>query len=169
MKIVLNNEKTKNKDLVFYENFWTGKRQISYDGVELTKVAKNLFQYKNGETVEEFEVKGSILYCIVIKMFGQEIELARKFTWWEIALSVLPFVACLIFCFMSVHGSVWLCILSGALCGAFGGVLSYFLTYLLRQVDKIYFKIIFAVLLFFASFLISYIISVLIFHVCILA
>ena len=165
MKIVINNEKTKNKELIYYENFWTGNRKICYDGTMLTKLTKNLFQYNNGEVTERFEIKGNVSYCLILKMFGQEIELVRKLAWWEIMLSVLPFVACLIFCFMSVQGSVLISALNGALCGAFGGGLSYFSSYLMRKVDKIYFKIIFAVLLFLVSLLISYIFSVLIFHV----
>jgi len=47
MKVLLNNEKTKNKDLYFEEGFWTGKRKIVYDGITLTKLKE---AYMNTKT-----------------------------------------------------------------------------------------------------------------------
>jgi len=38
MKYIINNEKTKNKDFVYQENDWTGKKTLTYDGVPLTKI-----------------------------------------------------------------------------------------------------------------------------------
>ena len=49
MKIILNNKQTKNKELYYEENFWTGKKTIKYNGVILTKIKRNLYEYKDGD------------------------------------------------------------------------------------------------------------------------
>ena len=78
MKITINNEKTLNKTLEYEENFWTGKRTIKYDGINLTKKKYNLYEYKNEDKVEEFKIKGNQLVGASITMFNNEIMLERK-------------------------------------------------------------------------------------------
>jgi len=169
MKIVINNEKTKNKELIFYENPWTAKRKICYDGTMLENRSKNVFEHKQGKNIETFEIQGNSSIGMVLKMFGQDVELVRKLAWWEILLGVLPFVCSLIFCFINnTSAGVFMSSISGGICGGFGGGLSYFSCCLMRKTDKLYFKIIFALLIALISFFTSYIFAVLIFHVCLL-
>ena len=127
MKITLNNEQTNNKELYFEENFWTGKRTIKYNGVTLNKVKNNLYEYNDGEVSEQFEVKGNQLVGITIKMFGKEVDIARKLTWYEIVMAVFVFVPCILF---------------GAVGGAIGGALGFTNLTIIRQVEKLYLKII---------------------------
>ena len=51
MKIVINNEQTKNKELYYEEGFWTGKRTITYNGILLKKIKMNLYEYNDGENI----------------------------------------------------------------------------------------------------------------------
>ena len=87
MKITIKNEQTNNKELCYEEGFWTGKKTIKYNGVELLKLSRNLYEYKDGEKTEQFEVKGNQLIGVTIKMFGNDVEVVRKITWYEIVMS----------------------------------------------------------------------------------
>ena len=148
MKEIINNEQTKNKELVYEEGFWTGKRKITYDGIELVKIKRNLYEYKVEDKTETFEVKGNQLFGATITMFGNTIQLARKLTWYEILMSVLVFVPCVLF---------------GAIGGAIGGGLGMTNIVIIRQVDKLYLKITFSVLFAAISILLSYIFAYLVF------
>ena len=147
MKVVVNNEQTNNKELYYEENLWTGKRTIVYDGVTLTKVKRNLFEYKNGETTEQVEVIGNQLLGITIKMLGKEIEVARKLAWYEIVMAVLVFAPCILF---------------GAIGGAIGGALGFTNIVIIRNVKKIYLQIIISIMFMLIGLLMSYVIAVLV-------
>lgn len=147
MKILINNEQTNNKLLEYEEGFWTGKRTIKYDGVILSKVKRGSYEYKNGEITETFEIKGNQLVGVKIKMFGNEVEIARKLTWYEIVMAILVFAPGFLF---------------GAIGGAIGGALGFTNLVIIRQVDKIYLKIIFSILFLTIGLLLSYIFAVLV-------
>ena len=150
MKITINNEKTLNKTLEYEENFWTGKRTIKYDGINLTKKKYNLYEYKNEDKVEEFKIKGNQLVGASITMFNNEIMLERKLYWYEIDLSVLVFLPCILF---------------GLVGGIFGGLLGATNLVLMKQFDKWYLKDITSVLLLAIGLCLSYIFAVLIFNI----
>lgn len=148
MRKIINNEKTQNKVLIYDENIWTGKRTIKYDGTILTKINRNLYEYKNGETSEQFKIKGNLFSGTTITMFGNEIELERRLTWYEIVLSIIVFIPCIMF---------------GLVGGVIGGFLGAINLLLIRQFDKIYFKIIVSILFLAIGMLLSYIFAVLVF------
>lgn len=147
MKITINNEQTKNKELYYEENFWTGKKTIKYNGVILTKVKRNLYEYKDGDISEQFEVKGNQLVGITINLFGETIEVARKLTWYEIVMSILVFVPCILF---------------GAIGGAIGGAFGFTNLTIIRNVDKWWLKLIISIQFTIIGLLLSYIFAFLI-------
>lgn len=148
MKITIKNEQTNNKELCYEEGFWTGKKTIKYNGVELLKLSRNLYEYKDGEKTEQFEVKGNQLIGVTIKMFGNDVEVVRKITWYEIVMSVLVFVPCILF---------------GAIGGAFGGGLGFTNLAIIRNVDKWWLKLIISLQFAAISLLLSYIFAYLVF------
>lgn len=147
MKIILNNEQTKNKELYYEEGFWTGKRTIKYNGISLTKIKRNLYKYQDGENTEQFEVKGNQLIGISIKMFGNIVEVTRKLTWYEIVMSLIVFIPCILF---------------GAIGGAFGGGLGFTNLTIIRNVDKWWLKLIISLQFAIVALLMSYIFAYLI-------
>ncbi len=147
MKITINNELTKCKDLCYEESFWTGKRTITYDGISLTKVKRNFYEY--GKANEVFEIKGNQLCGITINMFGNNVELARKLYWYEIVLSILVFLPCILF---------------GAVGGALGGALGFTNLVLIRNIDKWWLKVIVSIEMALLSLLLSYLFAYLVFH-----
>lgn len=148
MKVSIQNEQTKNKELVYEEGFWTGKRNVEYDGVRLTKVKGSLYEYKEGELSEQIVIKGNQLVGVSIKMFGNNIQVVRKLTWYEILMSALVFIPCVLF---------------GLIGGLIGGVLGATNLVIVRQVDKLYLKITFSILFAAISILLSYIFAYLVF------
>ncbi len=148
MKISINNEKTKNKTLEYEEGFWTGKKRLVYDGVQLTKIKRNLFEWRSDEACETFEIKGNQLFGVVVKAFGEEIEVARKLTWQEILLSVIVFIPCMLF---------------GAIGGAIGGALGFTNLTIIRNVKNIWLKILISIEFAAVGLLLSYLIACLLF------
>jgi len=144
MKVLLNNEKTKNKDLYFEEGFWTGKRKIVYDGITLTKIKRSIYEYENGDVKEQFVIKGNQLLGVNIQMFGEDVELTRKLTWYEIVLSVLVIAPCVLF---------------GAIGGAIGGALGFTNATLIRKIDKLWLKILISIEFAVVGLLLSYLIA----------
>ena len=147
MKKIIKNEQTKNKELYFEEGFWTGKRTIKYNGSPLTKLKRNLYEYKDGENSEQFEIKGNQLIGITIKMFGNSVEVARKLTWYEMVMALMVFVPCVLF---------------GAIGGAFGGAFGFTNLTIIRNVDKWWLKLIISIQFAIISVLLSYIFAYLI-------
>ena len=65
MKVIINNEQTKNKELYYEEGFWTGKRTIKYNNILLTKIKglgkktaeRIVLELKEKVTAEEGDVE----------------------------------------------------------------------------------------------------------------
>lgn len=146
MKIIVNNEQTKNKELCYEEGFWTGKRTIKYDGVTLTKIKRNLYEYKNGESVEQFEVKGNQFYGITITMFGNNVEIVRRLTWYEIVMSVVVFVPGVLF---------------GAVGGVIGALIGITNLIVIRKVNKWWLQLIISLVFTAVCLVLSYVVALL--------
>jgi len=159
MKVTINNEQTNNKVLEFEESFWTGKRTIIYDGVVLTKIKRNIYEYRKDDIVEQFVVKGNQLIGVTINMFGQTVEILRKLLWYEIVLSLSIFVSCLIF------GIVAKNVIASAFVGGIGGGLAFTNAIIIRQIDKWYLKVIISIQILTISLLLSYIVAGMLFKV----
>lgn len=149
MKVVIENQQTKNKPFTYEESFWTGKRTIYYDGKQLSKVKRNVYEYKNGEESQHFEIKGNQVIGVTVNMFGSSIEVLRKLTWLEILLSFLVLIPP--------------CVLFGAIGGLFGGALGFTNIMVIRQIDKLYLKIIISVEFIAVTLLASYVVACMIF------
>ena len=147
MKITINNEKTKNKDLYYEEGFWTGKRTIVYDGVPLNKIKRNLYEYKQGDTAQQFAIWGNQISGVSIKMFGTVVEVSRKLTWYEFVMSIMVFIPCILF---------------GAIGGAFGGAFGFTNLTIIRNVEKWWLKLIISIEFALVSLLLSYIFAYLV-------
>ena len=144
MKITINNEQTKNKDLIYEEDFWGRNKSITFDGIKLNKINKNSFEYQTGDAKENFIVKGNELAGVTINMFGADVVLTRNLSWQEIIMALVIYLPSLVF---GVFGSL------------FGGVLAVTFLFLTRKANKLYEKIILAIELVVISMLLSYLIS----------
>ncbi|MBQ9790023.1 MAG: hypothetical protein IJW24_00300 [Clostridia bacterium] len=156
MKITINNEKTKNKNLDYEETFWLGKRTIVYDNTLLTKYKGNLYEYKKDGKGQLFQIKGNQVFGVSINMFDNWVEISRKITWYEVLLALLAFFPAIMF---GIWGGVW----PAAICGGIGGGLFFTSLTIIRNIDKLFVKIIVAIEFMLIALLMFYIITFLIF------
>ena len=147
MIVVINNEQTKKQELYYEESFWTGKRTIKYNGIYLNKIKRNMNEYKDGDTTEQFAIKGNQLVGVTIQMFGNIVDVFRKLSWYEVVMSLLVFIPCILF---------------GAIGGLFGGLLGFINLTMIRNLDKWWFKLIISLQFTIVGVLMSYIFAYLI-------
>jgi len=126
MKYIINNEKTKNKDFVYQENDWTGKKTLTYDGIPLTKIDRLNYKLENEGETSTVTIKGNSFSGLSVNMFGNEIEVIRKLAWYELVMAILVFAPCCIFG------------LIGGICGGVFGTLNLLV---IRKIKNIYLKI----------------------------
>ena len=131
MNCTLNNEQTKNKELIYEESFWSGKKVLKYDGVELKKISRNVFEYDNGTSKEQFEVVGNMVLGVTIKMFGSEVQVTRKVAWYELVMSLFVAMPCLI--------------LGGAIGGALGAIFGIINLFVIRNINKWWWKLLISI------------------------
>ena len=117
------------------------------DGIALTKIKRNSYEYKDSETAEQFVVKGNQLVGITINMFGNDVVVARKLTKYEIVMSLIVFIPCILF---------------GAVGGAFGGGLGFTNLIIIRNIDKWWPKLIISLQFAIIALLMSYVFAYLI-------
>lgn len=124
-------------EILYNENFWTGKKSLSMNGVPLTKISKKEFQTANGVTGT---VTGSFLSGACLSIGGETIRLTPKITWYEIVLCLLPFILIMIW-----GNVVELCLIvpvvGGAIGGAISGMLSVVSLFVMRSVKPVWAKI----------------------------
>lgn len=120
----------------YNENFWTGKKTLSVNDVPLQKISKKDFMLPSGE---QFSVCGNYLTGSYLQTATEKIRLTPSVTWYEIALSVLPFLLILIW------GNVpALCaivpVVGGAIGGAISGVLSFVNLFIIKGIKSVWLR-----------------------------
>ena len=106
-------------EIIYEENAWTGKKDLSINGVQLNKTSKKTFEYNNGESVTTVTLKGSVMSGVTATIGDETVKIVTAPQWYEIALSVF------IFAFVLVWGnSVALCSIFPIVGGAIGGAIS---------------------------------------------
>ena len=103
----------------YNENIWTGKRDISINGVKLIKDKKNTYIYDTGENKISVSVQGSIFAGIQLVVGKDIIEIEKKSAWYETACSIAIFVLVLIW-----GNNAYLCSIVPIIGGAVGGAIS---------------------------------------------
>lgn len=102
--------------ITYDENFWTGKKAISINGVNLVKEQKNIYSYENGGNKIKVVVRGNFVMGVKLVIAEESIEMTKAATWYEIACSVAMFA------FVLAWGnSVYLCSIVPIIGGAMGG------------------------------------------------
>ena len=103
----------------YNENIWTGKRDISINGVKLIKDKKNTYIYDTGENKISVSIQGSIFAGIQLVVGKDIIEIEKKSAWYETACSIAIFVLVLIW-----GNNTYLCSIVPIIGGAIGGAIS---------------------------------------------
>ncbi|MBE6666573.1 MAG: hypothetical protein E7603_10265 [Ruminococcaceae bacterium] len=78
--------------IVYNENIWNGKIEITVNGTKLTKIKRTKFIYDNGETKIDVTVKGNALMGAKLIIGDETIPVGKAPAWYEIACSISIFV-----------------------------------------------------------------------------
>ncbi len=139
-------------EIVYEEGFWSGKRNLSVNGAELAKLSKRTFALAGGERID---VTGNYLTGVKMFIAGETIVLTPPPAWYEIVLSLLPFVLVLIW-----GNSVALCsvipVIGGAIGGLVSGIFSITNIYIIKNVKSLWLKIVISIAAVAAAFLVCW-------------
>ena len=156
MRIVIQHEKY--GEIVYEENFWTGKKSITVGGVPLLKEYKNCYAYQCGEQSVHVTVKGSAYFGASLLIGGDMVTITPKPAWYEFLAVALGFGTV-----MAWGNNVALCsivpIVGGAIGGAVCGFMAPLTIGLLRSVRGIGKKIALALGMALAAFAINFLLA----------
>ena len=153
MKNIIKNEKY--GEIIFEENFWTGKKNIVIDGKPLTKVDKTTYKTEDDKTVS---LSGNFLYGCKMTLEGETIELSPAVKWYEYVLSFLPFVLIMVWGNISA-----LCQIVPVVGGAIGGFVSAIFCcvnlFIIKKFRQWWLKLIISIITLGLTFLVCYLIA----------
>ena len=164
MKVIVTNEKY--GEFVYEESVWTGKKELFLNGEKLEKNSKNVFFMSNGDAVY---LKGNSLSGVHITINGETFILLVALKWYDILLSLLPFILVLIWGnsrylvnIVPIIGGVIGGGLGGGIGGLFSGLGAAINVFLSSNIKNIWLKIALTILVTGLTFLICYLIALII-------
>ena len=164
MKVIVTNEKY--GEFVYEESVWTGKKELFLNGEKLEKNSKNVFFMSNGDAVY---LRGNSLSGVHITINGETFILLVALKWYDILLSLLPFILVLIWGnsrylvnIVPIIGGVIGGGLGGGIGGLFSGLGAAINVFLSRNIKNIWLKIALTILVTGLTFLICYLIALII-------
>ena len=146
---------------LYIENFWTGKKQVFINDVELKKDNKTTFSGVVGESHVILNLYGNFLTGLDLSCGGQTINLVPKSLWYEYTLAIIAAMLCIVW-----GNSIELCkiipIVGGAIGGAISG-LGFFMTMVCsKKTEKIFEKVLIGLAGIALTFLTCYIVALMI-------
>ncbi len=117
MKMIV--EHAKYGRIVYEENFWNGRRDITVGDIYLRHKSKNIFLGDVGDECVEFEVVGNYAAGVKIKLDGEYVEIVPKTKWYEYLIYFLPFILVMIW-----GNNQALCEILPVIGGLIGGAIS---------------------------------------------
>ncbi len=142
----------------YTESFWTGQKGLSINDTPLQKVDKNTFRTEDGQQVT---LSGNNMSGVKLTMGEHTVQLVRAVTWYEIVLSILPFV--LIMVWGNITALVKIVpVVGGVLGGAISAAMCVVNVFVIKNVKKVWLKVLISVAMLGATFLICYLIALII-------
>lgn len=144
MRVIVCNEKTHDKEVVFKKNFWSGKLQLYYDGKPMSKIRRNRYTYEENGESNEVTVYGNEFKGIYLLFPQGGVTILRSLNSLEIILSVIPLI---------------LVFFGGAVGGAIGGLAAAILLLVMRKFKNPVPKIVLSILVSGVAIVLWYIIA----------
>ena len=138
--------------IIYDENFWTGNKVITINGVQTDKFSKKVYTIQG----KMFIIKGNYITGISLYIDGKNITISRKTAWYEMLLAMLPFL------FLMIWGnSSALCkifpVVGGALGGALGGIAIVISLIFIKKQKSLLYKILIGIAVFAVTIFIAFI------------
>lgn len=127
-------------EVTYYENAWSGRKNVYLNSVELAKKNKLTFLFNDSEGTKEVKVVGNMLMGVKLNIDGTLVEMTPSAKWYE-------FVAALsLFLFVMVWGNSEVLvaifpIVGGGLGGAISGLMMCFTLMAMKSAKKWYYKL----------------------------
>lgn len=142
-------------EIVYEENFWTGRKQISINGEQLLKKSRLSFETADGKAVT---LKGNMFAGTKAEIDGQIIEIVPATKWYEYILAFIPLL------FVLIWGNVpslvvILPIVGGAIGGFVSALFAMLTIYLIKKTDKIGVKLLIALANFAVTILVCFLLA----------
>ena len=138
--------------IIYDENFWTGNKVITINGVQANKISKKVYTIDG----KKFTIKGNYITGISLYIDGKNITISRKTAWYEMLLAMLPFLF-----LMSWGNSSALCnifpVVGGALGGLLGGIAIVISLMFIKKQKSLLYKILIGIAVFAVTIFIAFI------------
>ena len=159
MKINVINDKY--GKIIYDESIWTGKKIITINGKQLTKLSKSTFSYDfDGEEIV-INLKGNLMTGSSIIIKNDCIQLVPKTLWWEYVLVFLPFIFIIVWSSFPATAEIFP-LIGGFMGGAIAGVIAVVSMFLMKIVKKRIFKFLIGLGLGLTSIMICYMFAIII-------
>lgn len=153
MKEIIKDEKY--GEVIYNENAWTGKKDLSISNKALEKVDRSTFKMEDGK---EVKLSGNYFSGVKLNIDSDTIVLSQGLKWYEYVLSSLPFILILIW-----GNSVALCeivpIVGGFVGGLISAVFSFLNLIILKRLKNIWLKVLISVVTLGLTFLVCFLIA----------
>ena len=141
-------------EIIYNENFWTGKKTLTINGVCAQPVSKKEFTVEGKKVV----IIGSSLMGLKLQIDNDIVEISSKPKWYEIVLAFLPLI------FLLTWGnSTALCsvfpVVGGAIGGALGGIGSITSLLLMKKAKSLLTKMLIGIGAFAVTVLIAFVLA----------
>ena len=135
-------------EYTYYENFWTGKKELKVNDIPLTKIGKKNFQ--NG--TKNYELKGNFLTGVNVVTDDESVAIIRKLEVYEYILVFLPLY---IIGFGILGGAI-----GGGIAGALGAICAISIAVLIRKINNAFLKVLLSLGFCAAAFIVFWIIMI---------
>lgn len=142
-------------EIVYNESFWTGKKTLTAEKVDVQTVSKKEFMIDDKKAT----IKGGYFTGIKLYIDNETIELSPKPKWYEIVLAVLP-VLFLLTWGNSASLSAIFPVVGGAIGGALGALGSIISLLLMKKSKSPMFKVLIGAGALLATLLIAFILAI---------
>ena len=141
-------------EIIYNENFWTGKKKIAVNGVDAQPISKKEYMVNEKRAL----LTGNFLTGSTLHIEGEAIQLSPKMKWYEIILAIIPFL------FLMIWGnSASLCsifpVVGGAIGGALGGVGAVISLFLMKTQKNPIVKTVVGIIVAVATILIAFVLA----------
>ena len=124
----------------YVESYWTGKKDIYFNGKKLFMQDKNTYVWNGEGETKTVKLVGNYITGVKMQIDGTEVQLTPKAKWYEIACSVMIFMLIMVW-----GSSVDLCrivpIVGGAIGGGISGAMGFTNLILMKSYKKIEIKL----------------------------
>lgn len=110
-------------EIVCKVNYWTGKTEVSINGIKLIRQKKNDYLYNGTEGPQTVVVRADLFVGVIVTIANEQIRLAKPATWYEMACSLSIMVVLILW---GNTPSLYriLPMVGGAVGGALGGMMT---------------------------------------------